>query len=143
MRIIARITEATVLREILRALGAPIAPPTSAPARGPPLWAAMGDAASDAAASDALPADTRAAPAPDFVIDQRIAGSSGLRARRHGAAGAACASHGQRPEVGPPALRCRRAQPGNLAHHRVGGGSFALARRLTGITKPGVLGLVG
>ena len=56
MRIIALRTEATVVREILRALGAPIAPPTIAQAGGPPLWAAMDDAASDAAASDALPA---------------------------------------------------------------------------------------
>ena len=63
MRIITFITEATVVRELLRALGAPIAPPTIAPARGPPLWAAMDDAASDAAASDALPANTRAATA--------------------------------------------------------------------------------
>ena len=47
----------------------------------------MDDAASDAAASDALPADTLAAPAPDFDFDQRLAWSSGLRARRHGAAG--------------------------------------------------------
>ncbi len=68
MRIIACITEATVVREILRALGQPIAPPTSAPARGPPLWAAMDDAA-----SDAFPADILAPPAPDFVFDQRIA----------------------------------------------------------------------
>ncbi len=68
MRIIAFITEMAVVRDILLALGEPIAPPTSAPARGPPLWAAMDDAA-----SDAFPADTRAPPAPDFVFDQRIA----------------------------------------------------------------------
>ncbi len=68
MRIIAFITEMAVVRDILLALGEPIAPPTSAPARGPPLWAAMDDAA-----SDAVPADTRAPPAPDFVFDQRIA----------------------------------------------------------------------
>ncbi len=68
MRIIAFITEMAVVRDILLALGEPFAPPTSAPARGPPLWAAMDDAA-----SDAVPADTRAPPAPDFVFDQRIA----------------------------------------------------------------------
>jgi len=68
MRIIAFITETAVVRDILLALGEPSAPPTSAPARGPPLWAAMDDAA-----SDAVPADTRAPPAPDFVFDQRIA----------------------------------------------------------------------
>ena len=72
MHIITFITAATVVRGILRALGAPIAPPTIAPARGP-RWAAMDDAASDAAASDALPANTRAPPAPDFVFDQRLA----------------------------------------------------------------------
>ena len=68
LRIIAFITEATVVRGVLRALGAPIAPPTIASARGPPLWAAMDDAA-----SDAFPADTRGPPAPGFVFDQRIA----------------------------------------------------------------------
>ena len=60
------------VEQCLRALGAPIAPPTIAPARGP-RWAAMDDAASDAAASDALPANARAPPAPDFVFDQRLA----------------------------------------------------------------------
>jgi len=56
MLIIAFITETAVVRDILLALGQPIAPPTIAPARGPPLWAAMDDAASHAAASVALPA---------------------------------------------------------------------------------------
>jgi len=68
MRINASITETAAVRDILLALGQPIAPPTIAPARGPPLWAAMDDAA-----SHAVPADTLAAPAPDFVFDQRIA----------------------------------------------------------------------
>ncbi len=63
-----------MLALILIALGQPIAPPTIAPARGPPLWAAQDDAASDTAASDALPpADTLAPPTPDFVFDQRLA----------------------------------------------------------------------
>ena len=43
------------------------------PAPNSPLRAAMDDAASDAAASDALPAITPALFAPDFVFDQRIA----------------------------------------------------------------------
>ena len=74
MCIIAFITETAVARDILIHLGEPIAPPTIAPARGPPLWAAQDDAASDTAASDALPpADTLAPPAPDFVFDQRLA----------------------------------------------------------------------
>jgi len=68
MRIIACITDRTTVRDILLALGQPIAPPTIAPARGPPLWAAHDDAT-----SDALPADTRVPPAPDFVFDQRLA----------------------------------------------------------------------
>ena len=55
MRIIAFITATAVVRDILIHLGEPIAPPVIAPARGPPLWAAQDDAA-----SDALPADTRA-----------------------------------------------------------------------------------
>ena len=88
MRIIACITDRTTVRDILLTLGQPIAPPTILPARGPPLWAAQDDAASDAAARRHLPppANTRAPPAPDFVFDQRLAWSSGFRARRHGAA---------------------------------------------------------
>ena len=70
MRIIAFITGTAAVRGILIHLGEPITPPTIAPARGPPLWAAMDDAA-----SDAVPADILAPPAPDFVFDQRIAGS--------------------------------------------------------------------
>ena len=74
MRIIACITATAAVRDILRALGQPIAPPTIAPARGPPRWAAQDDAASDAAARDTCPpADTRAPPAPHFVFDQRLA----------------------------------------------------------------------
>ena len=68
LRIIAFITEAAVVRDILIPLGEPITPPTIAPARGPPLWAAMDDAA-----SDAVPADILAPPALDFVFDQRVA----------------------------------------------------------------------
>jgi len=37
MRIIAFITEGTVIREILRHLGEPTSPPRLMPARGPPL----------------------------------------------------------------------------------------------------------
>ena len=69
LRIIAFITKAAVVRDILISLGEPIAPPTIAPARGPPLWAALDDAASDAFP----PADTLAPPEPAFVFDQRIA----------------------------------------------------------------------
>ena len=38
MKIIAFITEAVVIREILGHLGEPISPPRLLPARGPPLW---------------------------------------------------------------------------------------------------------
>ena len=69
MRIIAFITEAAVVRDILIPLGEPITPPTSAPARGPPLWPAV-----DAALIDAFPPqDPFAPPEPAFVFDQRIA----------------------------------------------------------------------
>ena len=69
MRIIAFITDTATVRDILIPLGEPIAPPTIAPARGPPLWAALDDAASDAFP----PADTFAPPDTAFVFDQRIA----------------------------------------------------------------------
>ena len=64
MRIIAFITETAVVRDILLALGEPIAPPTSAPARGPPLWE-MPQAGQ--------PEIEQAQPAPDYAFDQRIA----------------------------------------------------------------------
>ena len=64
MRIIAFITEATVVRDILIPLGEPITPPTIAPARGPPLWE-MPQAGQ--------PEIEQAQPAPDYAFDQRIA----------------------------------------------------------------------
>ena len=65
MRIIAVITEGTVIREILGHLAEPISPPRLMPARGPPLWE-MPDSGSDAI-------DPQAQPAPDYAFDQRIA----------------------------------------------------------------------
>jgi hypothetical protein len=53
MRIIAFITDGPTVRDILGHLGEPTAPPRSAPARGPPLWAAA-DAAHDPAADPLL-----------------------------------------------------------------------------------------
>ncbi|MEO8136573.1 MAG: IS91 family transposase, partial [Betaproteobacteria bacterium] len=41
MRIIAFITAAVVVRDLLRHRGQPSTPPTIAQARGPPLWAAL------------------------------------------------------------------------------------------------------
>ena len=64
MRIIAFITDASTIRNILVHLGEPTAPPRIAPARGPPLWAA---ATHDPAADPLLQ------PAPAFEFDQRIA----------------------------------------------------------------------
>jgi len=64
MRIIAFITEAAVVRDILIPLGEPITPPTIAPARGPPLWE-MPQAGQ--------PEIEQAQPAPDYAFDQRIA----------------------------------------------------------------------
>jgi len=65
MRIIAFVTEAAVVRDILIHLGEPITPPTIAPARGPPLWE-MPQAGHRAI-------DPQAQPAPDYEFDQRIA----------------------------------------------------------------------
>ena len=68
-RIIAFITDRGTVRDILIPRGEPITPPTIAPARGPPLWAAL-----DAVALDAFPpADTFPSPPPAFVFDQRLA----------------------------------------------------------------------
>ena len=65
MRIIAFITDASVIRDILVHLGEPIAPPRVAPARGPPL--------PDLPAAGAGGGDPLAQPAPDFEFDQRVA----------------------------------------------------------------------
>ncbi len=67
MRIIAFITDASTIRNILVHLGEPSAPPRIAPARGPPLWEAAG-AEHDPSADPLLPC------APAFAFDQRIVG---------------------------------------------------------------------
>jgi hypothetical protein len=66
MRIIAFVTDGPAVRDILVHLGAPSAPPRSAPARGPPPWAAAD------AEHDPTP-DPPLAPAPAYEFDQRIA----------------------------------------------------------------------
>ena len=66
IRIIAFITDAPARRDILAHLGEPIAPPRIAPARGPPLWEAVG-------AEHDLPADPALPPIPAYEFDQRIA----------------------------------------------------------------------
>ena len=69
MRIIAFITEAAVVRDMLIPLGEPSTPPPIAPARGPPLWAAV-----DAALLDSIPPeDLSIQPPPAYEFDQRIA----------------------------------------------------------------------
>ena len=69
MRIIAFITDPPTVRDILIHLGEPITPPTIAPARGPPMWAAV-----EAALIDSIPPeDATAPPQSVYEFDQRIA----------------------------------------------------------------------
>jgi hypothetical protein len=63
MRLIAFITEPPAIQAILAHLGEPIAPPTVAPARGPPLW--------DLAVESAPDWVDTPQPAPAFDFDQR------------------------------------------------------------------------
>lgn len=65
MRIIAFITAPVTVRNILTHLGEPTAPPRTAPARGPPLWAATG------AEHDPIP-DPALPPTPAYEFDQRL-----------------------------------------------------------------------
>ena len=65
MRIIAFVTDASAIRDILAHLGEPTAPPRIAPARGPPLW--------DLPAAGAAGGDSHAQPAPEYEFDQRLA----------------------------------------------------------------------
>jgi hypothetical protein len=65
MRIIAFITDAPTVRDILDHLGEPTMPPRIAPARGPPLWEAA-DPEHDPAADPLLQC------APAFAFDQRL-----------------------------------------------------------------------
>jgi len=65
MRIIAFITAAPAVRQILTNLGEPTLPPRLASARGPPLWE-MPDAGQGEFG-------TEAQPAPDYEFDQRVA----------------------------------------------------------------------
>ncbi len=66
MRIIAFITAAPTVRDILVHLGEPTAPPRIAPARGPPLWETPG-------AEHELTPDPALPPTPAYAFDQRIA----------------------------------------------------------------------
>jgi hypothetical protein len=64
MRIIAFITDASVIRDILVHLGEPIAPPRVAPARGPPLW--------DLPAAGEGGGAPVAQPAPAYAFDSAV-----------------------------------------------------------------------
>ena len=66
MRIIAFVTDASTVRDILAHLGEPTAPPRIAPARGPPLWEAAGAEWVD----QSLP---WCPSTPAYEFDQRIA----------------------------------------------------------------------
>ena len=66
MRIIAFITDAPTVRDLLAHLREPTAPPRIAPARGPPLWEAA------STEHDPLP-DLALPPTPAYEFDQRIA----------------------------------------------------------------------
>ena len=72
MRIIAFMTEARSIRQILEHLGEPSSPPAVAPARGPPLWE-MEHAEPGASDPWASPFGPQAQLAPDYEFDQRIA----------------------------------------------------------------------
>ena len=65
MRILAFVTDAATVRDILVRLGEPLAPPRIAPARGPPLCEAS-DAGPDS------PPDPPLQPAPAYEFDQRL-----------------------------------------------------------------------
>ena len=65
MRIIAFLTDAGAVRDILTDLGEPTSPPRLMPARAPPLW----ERQSATLGED----DPQAQPAPEYEFDQRIA----------------------------------------------------------------------
>jgi hypothetical protein len=69
MRIIAFLNAPAAVRQILEHRGAPTRPPRCAPARGPPLWAAV----AAAPAADHDPRWEQAAqPLPQIEFDQRL-----------------------------------------------------------------------
>ena len=64
MRIIAFITDAAAVREILTHLGEPTSPPRLMRARAPPLWEMQG--------ANMGEEEAQAHPVPDYQFDQRI-----------------------------------------------------------------------
>ena len=73
---VARMADASAVRQILAHLGEATSPPPLAPARGPPLWEMplweMPDAEPGASGPWASQFDPQAQPAPDYEFDQRI-----------------------------------------------------------------------
>ena len=65
MRIIAFITDACAVREILTHIGEPTSPPRLMPARAPPLWEMQGATLGED--------DPQAQSAPEYEFDQRVA----------------------------------------------------------------------
>ena len=65
MRIIAFITDAGAVRDILTHIGEPKSPPRLMPARAPPLWEMQGATMAED--------DPQAQSAPEYEFDQRIA----------------------------------------------------------------------
>jgi len=72
MRIIAFITEAMAVREILAHLGEPPSPPRIASARGPPAWYEDAGSASHWEDDSAVPGDPLAQPESEYEFDQRV-----------------------------------------------------------------------
>ena len=69
MRIIAFMTEPSTVRQILQHLGEPTQPPRFAPARAPPLWAAVTAAPPE---GNAPRWEQAAQPLPEIEFDQRL-----------------------------------------------------------------------
>lgn len=71
MRIIAFITEASSVRQILNHIGEPCTPPRIAPARGPPEWAAD-NSRTGVLDEEGFSRDPLAQPEPEYEFDQRV-----------------------------------------------------------------------
>jgi hypothetical protein len=85
MRIVAFISEAPAVREILTYLGEPTSPPRMAPARGPPLW--------EIADAGQGQFDPNARPAPDYEFDSRASPGSPTRIRSRSSGSARAMGH--------------------------------------------------
>ena len=139
MRIIAFVTDAAVLRDILRALKRADGATHQRP--GPPTPTVGGNGrCRQRRGPRGYSRPTRSG--LRLRSAHRLVGGP-PRAPPWRGVGATRAGRRQRPEVRPAAMRCRRNRPGKLPQHNMDGGSSALAHRSTGIAKPGILGLLG